>query len=121
MLSGVRYAAHVAMISVAVLAGAVAGATGAYAEDAISLEISVKDHVFSPAEMKLPHGKVVLLTIRNDDPTPMEFEAKPFKIEKPIKGNSSAVVRIKVPEEAGKILFVDEPREDKTLGYFIVE
>ena len=93
----------------------------AQAEDALTMEIIVKDHAFSPAEMKLPKGKVVMLTIKNNDPTPMEFESKPFKLEKPIKGNSSAVVRIKVPDEAGKILFVDEPREDKTLGYFIVE
>jgi len=96
-------------------------AFSSHAEDALTMEIVVKDHVFSPAEMKLPKGKVVMLTIKNDDPTPMEFESKPFKLEKPIKGNSSAVVRIKVPDEAGKILFVDEPREDKTLGYFIVE
>ncbi len=93
----------------------------AHSEESLTLEMVVKDHVFSPAEMKLPKGKVVMLTIKNNDPTPMEFESKPLKLEKPIKGNSSAVVRIKVPDETGKILFVDEPREEQTLGYFIVE
>ena len=84
------------------------------------MSLSVKDHVFSPAEVKLPHNKVVLLTVKNEDATSIEFESKPLKIEKVIAGNSSAIVRIKVPA-SGKILFVDEPREDKTLGYFIVE
>lgn len=93
----------------------------AHAEDTVAIEIVVKDHVFVPAEVKLPKGKVVMLTVKNNDDTPMEFESKPLKIEKPIKGNSSAIVRIKVPDAADKILFVDEPREDKTLGYFVVE
>jgi len=95
-------------------------ATGAKAEETVPLSISVKDHVFSSAEVKLPANKIVLLTVKNEDPTSIEFESKPLKIEKAIAGNSSAVIRIKVPA-SGKILFVDEPREDKTLGYFIVE
>jgi len=90
------------------------------AEDNVALSLIAKDHVFVPAELKLPAGKIVMLTVKNEDPTPMEFESKPLKIEKPIAANGSIVVRIKVPD-SGKILFVDEPREDKTLGYFIVE
>ena len=94
--------------------------SAAKAEDTIALSLSVKDHVFSPAELKLPSGKIVLLTVNNEDATAIEFESKPLKIEKAIAGKSSALIRIKVPA-SGKILFVDEPREDKTLGYFIVE
>ena len=108
-------------VAAGLVALAVAGSVfPAYSEETVPVEIIVKDHVFSPAEVKLPAGKVVMLTVKNQDATPMEFESKPLKIEKPIAGNSSALIRIKVPAQ-GKILFVDEPREDKTLGYFSVE
>ena len=104
----------------ALILAAAFAATAAKADDTVARSLLVKDHVFSPAEVKLPAGKIVLLTVNNADPTSVEFESKPLKIEKVIAGNSSAVIRIKVPA-SGKILFVDEPREDKTLGYFIVE
>ena len=104
----------------ALIVAVTASTSCARAEDAVSLSLSVKDHVFSSTEVKLPSNKIVLLTVKNEDPTSIEFESKPLKIEKVIAGNSSAIIRIKVPA-SGKILFVDEPREDKTLGYFVVE
>ena len=104
----------------ALILAAIGTASAAQAEDTVALSLSVKNHVFSSAEVKLPAGRIVILTVSNEDPTSIEFESKPLKIEKVIAGHSSAVIRIKVPA-SGKILFVDEPREDKTLGYFIVE
>jgi hypothetical protein len=45
------------------------------AASAVTLHISIKDHRFQPAELKVPANTPVTLVVRNLDPTPEEFEA----------------------------------------------
>ncbi|MBV9557175.1 MAG: cupredoxin domain-containing protein, partial [Pseudolabrys sp.] len=34
------------------------------------ITITIKDHKFTPSEVKIPAGKRVVVTVVNDDPTP---------------------------------------------------
>ena len=55
-----------------------------------NLTLTIKDHVFSPAEIKVKANTRVELTVINDDATPEEFDSKALKVEKVIAGKSKA-------------------------------
>ncbi len=82
--------------------------------------ITIKDHKFSPAEVKIPAGKRVILTVVNDDPTPEEFESKAMKVEKIIPGKSKGTVRVG-PLEKGRYNFFGEFNEATAQGWVVVE
>ncbi len=88
------------------------------ADDAIV--ITIRDHKFTPGEVKIPAGKRVVLTVVNDDPTPEEFESKTMKVEKVIQGKSKATVRIG-PLEKGRYKFIGEFNEATAQGVVIAE
>jgi plastocyanin len=85
-----------------------------------SYTISIKDHRFTPAEIKIPADKRVEVTVVNEDATAEEFESKPMKVEKVIPGKSKAVVRIG-PLKPGRYNFVGEFHESTAKGTVIVE
>jgi plastocyanin len=82
--------------------------------------VTIKDHKFTPAEIKVPANKRVEITVINDDATPEEFESKPMKVEKVIPGKSKGVVRIG-PLKAGRYPFVGEFHESTAKGTVIAE
>ena len=82
--------------------------------------ITIKNHRFEPAEIKVPAGKRVTITVINDDATPEEFESKPMKVEKVIPGKSKGVVRIG-PLAPGRYPFVGEFHESTAKGVVIAE
>lgn len=84
------------------------------------LTITIKDHKFTPSEVKIPANKRVQVTVINDDPTPEEFESHEMKVEKVIPGKTKAVIRIG-PLKPGKYPFVGEFHEDTAKGTVIVE
>ena len=53
-----------------------------------SFTVTIKNHRFQPAEIKVPAGKRITVTVVNDDPTPEEFESHELKFEKVIPGKS---------------------------------
>jgi hypothetical protein len=88
------------------------------ADDAIT--ITIKDHKFTPTELKVPANKRVEITVINDDATPEEFESKPMKVEKVIPGKSKGVVRLG-PLKPGRYPFVGEFHESTAKGVLIAE
>jgi hypothetical protein len=84
------------------------------------MTITIKDHKFMPAELKVPAKKRITLTVINNDATPEEFESKALKVEKVIPGKSKAVVRFG-PLEPGRYEFVGEFHEDTAKGVVIAE
>ena len=82
--------------------------------------VVIKDHVFIPAEIKVPVGVRIVLTVDNQDPTPEEFESSVLKVEKIIPGNSSAKVRIGALA-AGTFHFFGEFNEATAQGVIIAE
>jgi len=82
--------------------------------------ITIKNHRFTPSEVKVPANKRVQITVVNDDPTPEEFESREMKVEKVIPGKSKGVVRIG-PLPPGRYPFFGEFNEATAKGVVIAE
>ncbi len=80
----------------------------------------IKDHRFSPAELKVPAGKKIKVIVDNQDATAEEFESHELNREKVIPGNSRGTVFIG-PLAPGKYPFVGEFHEDTAKGVVIAE
>src|ERR1019366_567008 len=106
-----------ALIVAAIL---VALAPGAWAEDAATVRLSLKDHRFQPAEARAPAGKPVTIVISNLDPSPAEFESKTLRVEKVVAGGGTITVQIR-PLAAGRYRFFDDYHEDTTEGFLNVQ
>src|SRR5512144_2456750 len=85
-----------------------------------SYTISIKDHRFTPTEIKIPANKRVQITVVNDDPTPAEFESHEMKVEKVSPGKSKGVVRVG-PLKPGRYPFFGEFHEATAKGTLIAE
>jgi Cupredoxin-like domain len=94
-----------------------AGAASARADDYV---LTIKDHRFSPTEIRVPANQRVTITVVNEDATPEEFESNPMKVEKVIAGKSRAVVRIG-PLKPGRYPFIGEYHEATAKGVVIAE
>jgi hypothetical protein len=94
-----------------------AGAATARADDYV---LTIKDHRFSPTEIKVPASQRVAITVINEDATPEEFESNSMKVEKVIAGKSKAVVRIG-PLKPGRYAFIGEYNEATAKGVVIAE
>src|SRR5262252_10994672 len=95
----------------------VVGAAGARADDYV---LTIKDHRFTPTEIKVPANQRVMITVVNDDATPEEFDSAALKVEKVIAGKSKGVVRIG-PLKAGRYPFIGEYHEATAKGVVIAE
>ncbi len=80
----------------------------------------IKGHKFEPAELKVPAGQKIKITIDNQDPTPEEFESRELKREKVIPGSSKGVLSIG-PLKPGSYAFVGEFHENEAKGVIIAE
>lgn len=82
--------------------------------------LTIKDHLFSPAEIKVPAGQKIKLTVDNQDPTPEEFESHSLKREKVIAGRTKAIIHVG-PLKPGRYEFVGEFNEATAKGVLIAE
>jgi len=82
--------------------------------------LTIRDHKFDPAEIRIPADRPVTLVVKNLDATPEEFESKPLRIEKIVPPNSEATFNVR-PLKAGRYKFVGEFHEDTAKGEIIVE
>ncbi len=84
------------------------------------VEIQIREHLFFPAEVRIPANTKVKLIIRNLDPTPEEFESYELNREKVIVGNSQGIVFIG-PLAPGEYPFFGEFNPRTAQGKVIVE
>jgi hypothetical protein len=84
------------------------------------LTLTIKDHKFTPSEVKVPANKRVTLTVINDDATPEEFDSHALKVEKVVAGKSKGIVRIG-PLKPGRYPFIGEYHESTAKGVVIAE
>lgn len=106
-----------ALILISVAAFLAMGAAPARADDYV---LTIKDHRFTPTEIKIPANKRVQITVVNDDATPEEFESKEMKVEKVIPGKSKGVVRVG-PLKPGRYPFFGEFHEATAKGTLVAE
>ncbi len=82
-------------------------AAGAFAQQPASVSISIKNHRFQPAEISAPANVSIVLTVKNLDSTPMEFESVSLRVEKVVTGNSTGIFRLR-PLAPGRYNFFDD-------------
>lgn len=90
------------------------------AEDLTRVDISIKDHQFSPSEIHVPMGRPAILTIRNEDTTVEEFDSSALKVEKVIGAGRSETVRLR-PLGAGRYPFMGEYHPQTARGVVIAQ
>ena len=83
-------------------------------------KLTIKDHKFTPEELKVPANTRVVITVVNEDATAEEFESNILKVEKVIAGKSRGTVRIG-PLKPGRYPFVGEFHEATAKGVVIAE
>ena len=91
----------------------------ARAEDAVTVNISLKDHRFQPAELNAPAGKPITIILKNLDPAPAEFESNMLRVEKVVTGGGTIMMRIR-PLQPGRYRFFDDFHPE-TQGYLVVK
>jgi len=106
-----------ALVAIGIVALLIVGAVSAQADDYV---LTIKDHKFTPAEIKVPANQRVMITVINEDATPEEFDSSALKVEKVIAGKSRGVVRIG-PLKSGRYPFIGEYHEATAKGVVIVD
>jgi Cupredoxin-like domain len=91
----------------------------ARADDAVTVNISIKDHRFQPAEPHAPAGKPITIIVKNLDPAPAEFESNMLRVEKVVTGGGTITMRIR-RLEPGRYRFFDDFLPE-TQGYLVVQ
>jgi len=82
------------------------------------MTITIRDHLFYPAEVIVPAGKKVKLIFINQDDTPEEIDSFELNREKVIFGNAQANVFIG-PLEEGQYTFFGEYHPASAVGKVI--
>jgi hypothetical protein len=90
------------------------------AEEPATIEVTLKNHQFSPAEIHVPTGKPVILRITNQDDTVEEFDSIALQVEKVIVGGHYALVRLR-PLGPGRFPFMGEYHAETAKGVVISE
>lgn len=90
----------------------------AFAQQAATVTVSVKNHRFQPAEVQAPAKVPIELHVKNLDSTPMEFESVSLRVEKVVTGNGQGIIRLR-PLEAGRYNFFDDFHQETT-GVLVV-
>jgi hypothetical protein len=86
----------------------------------LEASLTIKNHQFSPAELKVPAGKKIKLVVQNLDNTPEEFESHELNREKVIVGNGKATIYVG-PLAPGKYPFFGEFNEKTARGVIVAE
>ncbi len=92
----------------------------AVADETPAFEIVIKNHKFEPATLEVPAGKKVKLIVKNQDPTPEEFESYELNREKVIAGNAQAIIFIG-PLEPGTYPFFGEFNQATAQGKIVAK
>ena len=121
MRYGIAVAWFVSAIALLAPVTSRAVAASATASNEVALTIVIKDHKFTPAELKVPAGKTIVLTVDNRDATPEEFESTALKIEKIVPGGTSAKVRFGPLKAGSSYAFVGDFNDKTARGKVTVE
>jgi hypothetical protein len=105
------------LVAIGMIGLLMVGAASARADDPV---LTIKEHRFSPTEIKVPANQRVMITVVNEDATPEEFDSSALKVEKVIAGKSKGVVRIG-PLKPGRYPFIGEYHEATAQGVIIAE
>jgi hypothetical protein len=90
------------------------------ADDPAPIELTVKDHVFTPSEIHVKAGQPAVINMHNQDPSAEEFDSDSLGVEKVIAGGRSGLVHLHALSP-GKYPFMGEYHSDTAQGVVIAE
>lgn len=102
-----------------VLALIFARATSVAAQDA-TYTLTIKDHKFQPTEIEIPADKKIVLMVKNEDPTPEEFESIELRREKVVPGGEQITVYIG-PLRPGRYEFFGDFNPATARGHIVAK
>lgn len=82
--------------------------------------VVIQDHRFHPADLVVPAGQKLKLTVENQDATPEEFESYDFNREKIVPGHGRIVVFIG-PLKPGRYAYFGEFNPATARGWLIAQ
>lgn len=82
--------------------------------------VTIREHRFEPAEVKVPAGQKVKLVVTNNDSTPEEFESHDMNREKLIPAGKTVTIFIG-PLKPGRYPFFGEFNENTARGIVVAE
>lgn len=85
-----------------------------------SYTLTIENHRFTPAELRVPTGQKLQLRIQNRDGTPEEFESYELNREKVVPGQQEVVVYIG-PLDRGRYPFFGEFNRDTAKGVVVAD
>ncbi len=83
-------------------------------------KIVIRDHRFEPAELTVPAGKKIKLTVHNTDNAAEEFESYELHREKVVPAGTEAVIYVG-PLEPGDYPFFGDFHQDTAQGKLIAK
>ena len=83
-------------------------------------QIEIREHLFYPAELRIPAGQKVKLQVINQDSTSEEFESFELNREKVIMGKRKAIIFIG-PLRPGEYPYFGEFHPETAQGVIIAE
>jgi plastocyanin len=97
-----------------------AGWSAAVNSGAPEYQIEIREHLFYPAELRVPAGQKIKLQVINQDGTPEEFESFELNREKVIMGRRKAIIFIG-PLRPGEYPYFGEFHPETAQGVIIAE
>jgi hypothetical protein len=95
-------------------------ASAAGAAEPTTVELTLKDHRFTPSEVRVPANQPFQITVHNQDDAAEELDSGALKVEKVVPPGSSATVRVR-PLKPGRYEFVGEYNEKTAKGAVVAE
>lgn len=86
----------------------------------LEFNITIHDHLFTPATLEVPAGQRIKLVVVNQDATEEEFESHDLHVEKIVSGGKSISVFVG-PLDPGTFDFVGEHHEDTAKGTLVAK
>jgi plastocyanin len=83
-------------------------------------EVEIREHLFYPAELRVPAGQKIKLQVINQDSTPEEFESFELNREKVIMGKRKAIIFFG-PLHPGEYPYFGEFHPETAQGVIIAE
>ena len=105
------------LAGVAALLALIGGGAALGAEEA-RFELTILDHRFEPAELTVPAGQRLVITVHNADSSPEEFESSALNVEKIVSAGRQVVVRVG-PLAAGRYEFIGEFHRETAKGALV--
>jgi Cupredoxin-like domain len=115
-----RLARPIGGLAAAILFAALGAVLPALADDVTKVEVTIKDHKFSPSEIHVPASRPAVLVVRNEDATPEEIDSRQLKVEKVIAGGKEVTIHLR-PLAQGRYPFAGEYHSDTAQGVVVAE